>query len=289
MSSLFCVATPIGNLQDMTPRAITTLKAVGLIAAEDTRVTQRLLSTFDIHVPITSYHEHNERGKAERLVERMLSENMDVALVTDAGTPCISDPGSILVREAAQKGIEVIAIPGPTAMAAALSVSGFSAREFTFYGFLPRVRNELKCKLMEMATRSQLAIVHESPHRVIALLSCILEVLPHTSVSVSCDLTKRYELTLRGTVSHVLSALKENPKAEKGEYCLVLCWDERDVPAPVTESNISLEARLMDAMMNGLPIREAMHTLVQTGEKKNAVYAASLHVKSWLQEQTEAL
>ena len=160
MPTLYVVATPIGNLGDMTPRAVETLRSVALIAAEDTRVTQRLLAVFDIHTPITSCHEHNERAKAEQIVARMLAESIDVALTTDAGTPCISDPGSLVAAEAIRNGIPVLAIPGPTAMASALSVSGFSIEEFTFYGFLPRAKGELKQKLLEMATHSKIAVVH---------------------------------------------------------------------------------------------------------------------------------
>ena len=151
MPTLYVVATPIGNLGDMTPRAIETLQSVSLIAAEDTRVTQKLLSAFDIHTPLISCHEHNERGKAAGIVRRMLEEGIDVAVTTDAGTPCISDPGSVLVREAVQNGIEAVAVPGPTAMASALSVSGFAISEFTFFGFLPRQKGELKEKLLDMA------------------------------------------------------------------------------------------------------------------------------------------
>ena len=143
MPTLYVVATPIGNLGDMTPRAIETLKNVSLIAAEDTRVTQKLLSAFDIHTPLTSCHEHNERSKAAQIVQRMLEENIDVAVTTDAGTPCISDPGSILTAEAIKAGVEVLAVPGPTAMASALSVSGLDVMEFTFFGFLPR-QNQIK-------------------------------------------------------------------------------------------------------------------------------------------------
>ena len=138
MARLYVVATPIGNLGDMTPRAIETLKNVDLIAAEDTRVTRALLNHFGIDTPCVSNHQHNEEHRASSLPQRMLDEELDVAVVTDAGTPCISDPGSVLAREAALLGIEVLAVPGPTAMASALSVSGFDTREFAFYGFLPR-------------------------------------------------------------------------------------------------------------------------------------------------------
>lgn len=286
MPTLYVVATPIGNLGDMAPRAIDTLKAVGLIAAEDTRVTRKLLSVFGISTPMTSCHEHNQRDKSAQIVARMLEENLDVALTTDAGTPCISDPGSFLVEAAVRAGIEVVAVAGPTALAAALSVSGMPVTEFTFYGFLPRAKGELREKLRGMRSHSKLAVVHESPHRVADLLSCVQEVLPHTQVSASCDLTKKHEVTLRGPVAQVLEALRANPKAEKGEYCLVLRWSEEDpVPAPRQESPVSLEARLLEGVLKGLSMREAMEELTGEGERKNAVYAAGLKVKEWLGER----
>ena len=283
MPTLYVVATPIGNLGDMSPRAGETLRSVALIAAEDTRVTMKLLSVFDIQTPLTSCHEHNERGKASRIVERMLSENIDVAVTTDAGTPCISDPGSLLVAEAARAGVEIVAVAGPTAMAAALSVSGMEISEFTFYGFLPRQKSELKASLLEMATKSKIAVVHESPHRVIDLLAAVRDALPNTRVSASCDLTKKHECTLRGPVCEVLSAMEGNPKADKGEYCLALEWAIEDVPKPeAPKSALSLEAQLFDGLVRGLTLREGMEELIAAGERKNAVYAASLRVKEML-------
>ena len=266
------VATPIGNLGDMSPRAIETLRAVQLIAAEDTRVTMKLLNAFDISTPLTSCHEHNERSKAVQIAERMLAENIDVAVTTDAGTPCISDPGSVLVREATERGIPAVAVSGPTAMASALSVSGMDISEFTFYGFLPRQKNELREKLTDMAWHSKIAVVHESPHRVIELLQQVQAVLPHTYVSASCDLTKKFEQTLRGPVEQVLRQLEENPKADKGEYCLCLRWEEEDIPAPeAVREDISLEARLFDGLIRGLSLRESSDELIAQGERKNAV------------------
>lgn len=285
MPTLYVVATPIGNLGDMSPRAIETLRAVQLIAAEDTRVTMKLLNAFDISTPLTSCHEHNERSKAAQIAQRMLAENIDVAVTTDAGTPCISDPGSVLVREAAQRGIPVAAVSGPTAMASALSVSGMDISEFTFYGFLPRQKNELREKLTDMARRSKIAVVHESPHRVVELLQQVQAVLPHTFVSASCDLTKKFEQTLRGPVEQVLRLLEENPKADKGEYCLCLRWAEEDIPAPETvREDISLEARLFDGLIRGLSLRESSDELIAQGERKNAVKAAALRVKERLGE-----
>lgn len=286
MPTLYVVATPIGNLGDMSPRAVETLKNVGLIAAEDTRVTLKLLNAFGISTPLTSCHEHNERGKAAQIVQRMLEEDLDVAVATDAGTPCISDPGSALVREAVEHGIPAVAVSGPTAMASALSVSGMDISEFTFYGFLPRQKNELREKLLQMARSSRVAVAHESPHRVAELLAQVAELLPRTFVSVSCDLTKKFEQTLRGPVSDVLSQLRANPKAEKGEYCLCLRWDPEDVPAPETpREDVSLEARLFDGLVRGLNLRESMEALTEAGWRKNAVKAAALRVKAMLAEE----
>jgi len=284
MPTLYVVATPIGNLGDMTPRAIETLQQVALIAAEDTRVTQKLLNAFDIHTPLTSCHEHNERSKAAMIVSRMLEEGIDVAVTTDAGTPCISDPGSILTAEAIKAGIEVLAVPGPTAMASALSVSGLDVTEFTFFGFLPRQKSELKEKLLDMARRSKVGVVHESPHRVVDLLTVLQDVLPHTLVSASCDLTKKYEKTVRGTVTEVLAELENNPKAEKGEYCIVFEWAAEDIPEPeAPRSELSLEARLFDGLVRGLSMRECVEELIAQGERKNAVKTASLNVKNMME------
>jgi len=286
MPTLYVVATPIGNLGDMSPRAIETLKNVSLIAAEDTRVTQKLLSVFDIHTPLTSCHEHNERHKATQIVERMLAEEIDVAVTTDAGTPCISDPGSVLAHAAIEAGIPVLAVPGPTAMASALSVSGMEISEFTFYGFLPRQKNELRQKLLDMARHSKIAVIHESPHRIIDLMTVLAETLPGTFVSASCDLTKKFEQTTRGLAGDVLSSLQNNPKADKGEYCIALRWDENEIPAPEQpKAELPLEARIFDGIIRGLSLRDSMEALVAAGERKNAVKAAGLRVKGMLAEE----
>lgn len=286
MPKLYVVATPIGNLQDMSPRAVETLKGVSLIAAEDTRVTMKLCQVFDIHTPLTSCHRHNEESKGAWLVDRMVAENIDVAITTDAGTPCVSDPGYGLVSAAVERGIEVIPIPGCCAAIAALSVSGFDTREFAFYGFLPREKKDLKDKLMELARKSTVAVVHESPFRVVELVEQISEILPGCRVSASCDLTKLHEKTLRGTAGEVAVSLRANPKAEKGEYCLVLDFHEVMLPeekAPAAE--ISLEARITDLMLTGLTLREAQEELAGQGEKKNAVKAAALRLKRLFTEE----
>lgn len=282
---LYVVATPIGNLGDMSPRAVEVLKSVALIAAEDTRMTMKLTQRFGIETSLTSCHRHNEQGKAEGIVRRMLEEGIDVAVVTDAGTPAISDPGTILVRQAAEAGIEVVAVPGPSAMAAAMSVSGIDVTEFTFLGFLPREKKDLQAALRSAAQRTQAGIVHESPYRVLDFMRVLADTLPQAYVSVSCDLSKLHELTLRGPVADVLARMQANEKTEKGEYCIVI--DFRAVPReePKAESTLCLEARLLDLMLQGADMRDASRRLVEEGEKKNAVYAAALRLKGMLREE----
>lgn len=282
---LYVVATPIGNLGDMSPRAVEVLKSVALIAAEDTRMTMKLTQRFGIETPLTSCHRHNEQGKAEGIVRRMLEEGIDVAVVTDAGTPAISDPGTILVRQAAEAGIEVVAVPGPSAMAAAMSVSGIDVTEFTFLGFLPREKKDLQAALRSAAQRTQAGIVHESPYRVLDFMRVLADTLPQAYVSVSCDLSKLHELTLRGPVAEVLARMEANDKTEKGEYCIVI--DFRAVPReePKAESTLCLEARLLDLLLQGADMRDASRSLVEEGEKKNAVYAAALRLKGMLREE----
>ena len=285
MARLYVVATPIGNLSDMTPRAIETLKNVDLIAAEDTRVTRALLNHFGIDTPTISNHQHNEEHRASSLPQRMLEEELDVAVVTDAGTPCISDPGSVLVREAAALGIEVLAVPGPTAMASALSVSGFDTREFAFYGFLPRQKKELREKLIAMKKSGvPVGVVHESPHRVIELVRVISETLPGCLISASCDLTKLYEKTIRGTADEVLDMLESNEKAEKGEYCLVLDMSGVELEVESEKTSASLEAQLFEEMMAGCDLRLASQTLTERGYKRNEVYKARTNVQRFFDD-----
>lgn len=287
MAKLYVVATPIGNLGDMSTRAIEALKTADLIAAEDTRVTKKLTVHFQIDTPLTSCHQHNEEGKSQHIVKRMLEEDISVALTTDAGTPAISDPGYALVKAAEEAGIEVLAIPGACAMAAALSISGMDTREFAFYGFLPREKKALKEKLMSMARGVPIAVVHESPYRVLELMEAIQITLPETRVSVSCDLTKLHELTLRGNVGEVLETMQANPKVEKGEYCIVLDFHQVLLEEEVPKADVSLEAQLFEELLKGVSLRDAQNGLTEQGAKKNAVYQAALRVKAFLEQGLE--
>ena len=278
MSALYVVATPIGNLEDFSPRAVRILREADLILAEDTRVTRKLLTAFDIKTPLESHHQHNEGVKAEQVIARMLEKDLQVALVSDAGTPAISDPGARLVAAAHIAGIQVIAIPGPSAQAAALSASGFEDRSFAFYGFLPRKTSELKDALLSLKAGPPLAVLYESPHRVKALLSAIAQVYPGVRLSVSRELSKLHEQTLKGTVEELLHSFQQDEGLLRGEFALVLALP-RAQEAPEEEETLSLEALLMDQLVRGADLRQAQGALLAAGQRKNAVYAAALNLK----------
>ena len=280
MAVLYVVATPIGNLQDLSPRGEETLRKADLIIAEDTRVTMKLCQVFGFSASLVSCHRHNEESKAPGLVRKIRDENLTAALVTDAGTPCISDPGSEVVRACAEEGINVIPIPGCSAGIAAVSISGYDAREFAFYGFLPREKKDLREKLTEIAKGVKVAVVHESPFRIIDLTEAVADTLPGAEMTVCCDLTKMHEKTLRGTPEEVLDALKANEKTEKGEYCVVLDLHGVNLPEPEKQAaDWPAEAKLIEEMKRGCTLREAQETLSAGGEKKNAVKQAALTLK----------
>ena len=286
MAVLYVVATPIGNLQDFSPRAVETMKNAGLIIAEDTRVTMKLCQVFGFHAPLVSCHRHNEGSKAGMLAARIHEEDLTAILVTDAGTPCISDPGCEVVRECVAAGIPVIPVPGCCAGIAALSVSGFDAREFAFYGFLPREKKDLREKLLEIAGGVPVAVIHESPFRIMELTEAVAEILPEVVMTVCCDLTKLHEKTLWGTPQEVLSALKASEKTEKGEYCVVLDLHRVEIPEKEKqESEISAEAKLIEEMLHGKSLREAQEALIEKGEKKNAVKQAAINLKKMFTEE----
>ena len=280
MAVLYVTATPIGNLQDLSPRGAETLRSADLIIAEDTRVTMKLSQVFGLKAPLVSCHRHSEGSKAAVLAQKILQENLTAALVTDAGTPCISDPGSEVVRECAKAGIDVIPVPGCCAGIAALSVSGYDAKEFTFYGFLPREKNHIRSKLEEIARSTKVAILHESPFRIAELTEVIAQTLPGAQMTVCCDLTKLHEKTIRGTPENILQELRANEKTEKGEYCVVLDLHDVFLPEAKTETaEWPVEAKLIEEMKQGKSLREAQEALAEQGEKKNAVKQAALTLK----------
>ena len=216
MPSLYIVATPIGNLEDITLRALRVLREVGLIAAEDTRVTRKLLSHYDIHTPLTSFNEHNQAARIPELLAA-LSEN-DVALVSDAGTPGVNDPGQSLVQAASNEGIPVVAIPGPSAVTSAVAVSGLVDEAFLYLGFLPRKQGERAKLLQSLVNETRPVVAFESPHRLRRSLKDMLAMLGDRRIAVCREITKLHEEAFRGSISDAL-AYFEQPK---GEFTLVV-------------------------------------------------------------------
>jgi 16S rRNA (cytidine1402-2'-O)-methyltransferase len=211
--SLYLVATPIGNLEDVTLRAIRTLREADVIACEDTRRTRGLLARHDIHIPLLSLHEHNERARVPQII-RMLDEGKDVALVSDAGTPTISDPGATLINAAVAAGHHVVAVPGPSAVTAAIGLADFPAASFAFVGFLPRRRVERARLLASLAPLPMALVFFEAPHRIRATLAELEDALGPRRVALARELTKVHEEVLRGTVAEVRARLDEAPRGE---------------------------------------------------------------------------
>lgn len=223
--TLYLCATPIGNLEDMTFRVIRTLKEVDLIAAEDTRNSIKLLNHFEIQTPMTSYHEYNKYEKGRKLVEKLL-EGQDIALITDAGTPGISDPGEELVKMCYESGISVTSLPGAAACITALTISGLSTRRFAFEAFLPSDKKEREQILKEMETETRTMIVYEAPHRLVKTLKLFLERLGNRKITICRELTKRHETALAVTLEEAVAHYEANPP--KGECVLVIEGKSRE-------------------------------------------------------------
>ncbi|MDD2973178.1 MAG: 16S rRNA (cytidine(1402)-2'-O)-methyltransferase [Lachnospiraceae bacterium] len=216
---LYLCATPIGNLGDMTARVLETLQSVDVIAAEDTRNSIKLLNHFDIKVPMTSYHEYNKVEKAEELI-RQMEAGRNIALITDAGTPAISDPGEVLVRKCQESGIDVTSLPGPAACITALTLSGLSTRRFCFEGFLPSDKKEKKEVLEDLIDESRTMIVYEAPHHLVRTLQDLYQTLGNRKLTICRELTKKFETVLPTTFEEALEKYeKEDPR---GEYVLVI-------------------------------------------------------------------
>ena len=280
MARLLVVATPIGNLNDLTPRMREALACADLIAAEDTRVTMKLLNRMELKKPLVSCHRHNEDVRAPQLIERMLAEDLTVALTCDAGTPAISDPGHLLVRAAWEASIPVTPVCGPSAVTAALSAAGFDAREFAFFGFLPREKKALHEKLDAVrATGVPVAVFYESPHRVVALVEAIAARWPQCLLAVFADLSKKFEWLLRGAPEDVLAQLRANANVEKGEYCLAV--DLSPLPAPQASEPVSgsAVALMAECLYAGSTLEEASAAAKAAGFARNEVYRAGLFLR----------
>ena len=267
--TLYIVSTPIGNLEDITLRALRVLKEVDIIAAEDTRHSRKLLDNFGISKQLLSYWGERERKKSDQVVE-LLNQNKDVALISDAGTPGLSDPGEVLIKKAIDAGINVVSVPGPAAIISALTVSGISTKNFIFHGFVPSKKQERKKFFQRLTLESDTLVLYESPHRIIDSLSDIAEMMPGRDVAVCHELTKLNESVYRGSIEAVLSTLEEEKIA--GEYVIVIRGALRD--------EFSFDEALEEVeklMKAGKGRKEAVNIIAKDyGMSKKKLYDSSL-------------
>ena len=270
--TLYLVATPIGNLGDFSPRGVETLERADFIAAEDTRVSMKLLNHFGIKKPLVSYHEHNRASAGQAILTRLLAGET-CALVTDAGTPAISDPGEDLVRLCGENGVTVEAIPGCCAAICALAVSGLPTGRFTFEGFLSANKKERRTALLRLQSEERTMVFHEAPHKLRATLSDMAEILGDRPVALCRELTKLHEETLRTTLSAAVALYAE--REPRGEYVLVVAGAQpMEEPAVTLEEGVSRVQRLRE---DGIKMKEAVRSVAgQTALNKNELYDAVL-------------
>ena len=270
---LYLCATPIGNLGDMTPRVVETLQMVDVIAAEDTRNSIKLLNHFDIHTPMTSYHEYNKVEKAHQLIGQLLN-GQNIALITDAGTPAISDPGEVLVRMCHEQGITVTSLPGAAACITALTLSGLSTRRFCFEGFLPTEKKEKKLVLEELSEESRTIILYEAPHHLVRTLEELYEALGDRSVTLCRELTKKFETVMPTTFEKALEYYKtEEPR---GEYVLVIegkSFEEKRKEEIASWEDMSIEEHMAYYEAQGMDNKSAMKQVAKDrGVGKREIY-----------------
>ena len=278
---LYLCATPIGNLEDITVRVLRVLKEVDLIAAEDTRNSIKLLNHFEIHTPMTSYHEFNKYDKAKVLVEKMLT-GMDVALITDAGTPGISDPGEELVRQAYDAGLSVTSLPGAAACVTALTLSGLSTRRFAFEAFLPTEKKERAAILESLKRESRTIVLYEAPHRLVRTLEELADVLGNRAVSVCKELTKRHETVRRFHLEEAAASYQE--QEPKGEYVLVIegkSLEEQREECQAEKRKLPLTEQMEQYLAQGFSKKEAMKAVAaERGISRRDVYQMLLELES---------
>lgn len=272
--TLYVVATPIGNLQDITPRALEVLKSVSLIAAEDTRHSARLLQHFGITTPMTACHDHNERDKSLRLVERLLSGD-DLALISDAGTPLISDPGYHLVRQARTAGVRVCPVPGACALIAALSAAGLPSDRFIFEGFLPAKAHGRRERIEALMTEQRTWMLYEAPHRLLECLKDLQELLGNDRyVVLARELTKTFETIKGAPLAELVEWVMTDPDQQRGECVLIVDG------APQRDDEAALDPaaeRVLDVLLEELPVKQAAGLTARiTGLKKNRLYQVAL-------------
>lgn len=275
---LYVCPTPIGNLDDITLRVLKILEEVDLIAAEDTRHTIKLLNHFEIKKPLTSYHEHNKREKGKVLVHKLLNGE-NIALVSDAGMPGISDPGEDLIKLAIENDIEVIALPGPTASTLALVLSGLPTGKFVFEGFLPSSKKERKEALQSLKNEERTIILYESPYRVKALLEDMLDIFGERDIAVCRELTKKYEEVFRGSIRQSIERFTQNDP--KGEFVIIVKGaDKGEVRQESQEwENITIKDHLLKYINEGMSKKDAVKKVAEDrGLPKNEVYKESIDI-----------
>jgi len=274
---LYLCATPIGNLNDMTPRVIETLQNADLIAAEDTRNSIKLLNHFGINTPMTSYHEFNKVEKAHTLIAK-LKEGQNIALVTDAGTPAISDPGEVLVQMCQQEGITVTSLPGPAALIVALTLSGLSTRRFCFEGFLPPDKKDRKAILEDLLDESRTIILYEAPHRLKSTLAELYKTLGNRKLTLCRELTKKFETIMPTSLENAISYYEDNEP--RGEYVLVIegkSFKEQEEERQLSFADMSVEDHMKIYESKGIDRKEAMKMVAKDrGVSKREIYNALL-------------
>ncbi len=277
---LYICATPIGNLEDITLRTLRVLKEVDLIAAEDTRHSIKLLNHFEIKTPMTSYHEYNKYDKAKTLVKKM-EEGINVALITDAGTPAISDPGEELVKQCHEAGIEVTSLPGPSAFVTALTISGQATRRFCFEAFLPYDKKEREMVLEELKIETRTIIVYEAPHKLKKTLKELYDVLGNRQISLCRELTKKHETNFRTTLSEAIAYYEM--QEPKGEFVLVIEGaDRQQLKSQEMQEflSMSIPDHVKYYIEQGLDKKEAMKQAAKDrGVGKREIYQALLEVE----------
>lgn len=277
---LYICATPIGNLEDITLRVIRTLKEVDLIAAEDTRHSFKLLRHYDIKTPMTSYHQHNKISKGPELIIK-LQEGQNIALITDAGTPAISDPGEDLVKLAYENGIKVYSLPGPTACITALTLSGLRSRRFVFEGFLPQENKSRTRVLEELQDETRTIILYEAPHRIIKTLNSLHEYLGDREITIERELTKKYEEVIRTTIKQAIKRYED--KEAKGEIVIVIegkSWAEADLEKQEYWESLSVKEHMDYYEDQDVNRKEAMKKVAKDrGVPKREIYNKLLEYK----------
>ncbi len=272
---LYIVATPIGNLEDISPRAIAALRRVDVVAAEDTRHSRRLLQHLGIDTPLVSYHEHNEAARAQEIVRR-LEAGHDVALISDAGTPLISDPGYRLVAAAQQAGIRVSPIPGPSSVTAALSVAGLPTDRFHFFGFLPSRASQRAARLQNLQGLHGTLVLLESSHRIEAMLKQLAEFFPRQTCVLAKELTKLHERILRGTAADILAELEKAPELARGEFVVLV----DNPPDPEGERLNTDDVDLLEILLDEVSVKIAVRIAARlSGKNRNELYEQALRLR----------